>query len=113
MRNDEIVIEVIFYFYDFGFFIYVWDEIVFEIEYVEVQFVEEGYEFDDIYVIVNLDLNVNVIFIVFIEFCGGNIQLVLEVDLQFLFNLEYYYLVQLLNFEQRCVFDYFLRWCYQ
>lgn len=86
MRNDEIVIEVIFYFYDFGFFIYVWDEIVFEIEYVEVQFVEEGYEFDDIYVIVNLDLNVNVIFIVFIEFCGENIQLVfevVEVDLQF------------------------------
>lgn len=36
MRNDEIVIEVIFYFYDFGFFIYVWDEIVFEIDYVEV-----------------------------------------------------------------------------
>lgn len=83
MRNDEIVIEVIFYFYDFGFFIYFWDEIVFEIEYVEVQFVEEGYEFDDIYVIVKLDLNVKVIFIVFIEFCGENIQLVFEVDLQF------------------------------
>lgn len=82
MRNDEIVTEAISHFHDFGPPIYAWDEIAPETEHVEAQLVEEGYESDDTYAIVNPDSNVKATFTASTEPCGENIQSVFEVDPQ-------------------------------
>lgn len=82
MRNDEMVTEAISHFHDFGPPIHAWDEIAPETEHVEAQLVEEGYESDDTYAIVNPDSNVNATFTASTEPCGENIQSVFEVDPQ-------------------------------